>query len=77
MERISQVKFIQMPVRIEYPKKKKKCTESLPCAGYHTGLGDKVPSFFQSRGRDGKENKASLYGVKHGCNEGALQCLRR
>lgn len=24
--------------------KKKKCTESLPCAWYHTGLGDKVSS---------------------------------
>lgn len=42
MERISQVKFIQTPVIIEYQKRKKKCTESLPCAWYHTGLGDKV-----------------------------------
>ena len=71
MERMPQVKLIQTPVRIEYQKKK--CSESLLCVGYHTGLGDKGSSLclqgdFSLEGEMEKKTRPVFMGLNV-CNE--------
>lgn len=71
MERISQVKCIQTPVRIDFFFK---FIESLPCAGYHIGLGDKVPSSclqgdFSLKGELEKKKRPAFMGLNIGVME--------